>query len=197
MAAKDIGTEQLIKDTAKKIFFSEGRLHATTQEIADTAGVNRTLVHYYFRSRDLLFELVLKEAKDELRKTLDSVLGGKRLFKEKLKKLIDVFIDQTLAYPFRELFIISETNIHQEIHADEIHETHIKPFLEEVKQEMENGRLKTMHPKQFMMNLFSLMAYPVLAGSLNKSFLKITEAEYNKLMKQRKQIIFDMIYISA
>jgi len=197
MAGKDIGTEQLIKDTAKKIFFSEGKLHATTQEIADAAGVNRSLVHYYFRSRDLLFEQVVKEAKEELRTVLDSVLTGKRGFKEKLKKLISVFIDEITAYPFRELFVITETNSHNEIHADQIHETHIKPFLEEVRLEMEKGNIKTMNPKQFMMSLFALMAYPVLAGSLNKSFLKISEPEFNKLMKQRKQIIFEMIYIGS
>ena len=197
MAVKDTGTEQLIKDTAKKIFFSEGKLHATTQEIADAAGVNRSLVHYYFRSRDLLFEQVVKEAKEELRHVLDSVPTGKLSFKDRIKKVIDVFIDETMAYPFRELFIITETNNHDKIQADEIHETHIKPFLEEVKLEMEKGNLKTMNPKQFMMNLFALMAYPVLSGSLNKSFLKISEAEFNKLMKQRKQIIFEMIYIGT
>jgi len=197
MAVKDIGTEQLIKDTAKKIFFSEGKLHATTQEIADAAGVNRSLVHYYFRSRDLLFEQVVTEAKEDLRNMLDSVLTGKLSFKERLKKVIDVFIDETIAYPFRELFIITETNNEHKIHADQIHETHIKPFLEEVKAEMDKGNLKTMNPKQFMMNLFALMAYPVLSGSLNKSFLKISESEFSKLMKQRKQIIFEMIYTGS
>jgi TetR/AcrR family transcriptional regulator len=41
MAARDAGTEKLIKDTAKK-FFAEGKLHATTQDIADAAGISRT-----------------------------------------------------------------------------------------------------------------------------------------------------------
>ncbi len=55
MAAKDTGssTENLIKETAMRVFFKEGRFTATTQEIADAAGVNRTLLHYYFRSRDI------------------------------------------------------------------------------------------------------------------------------------------------
>lgn len=192
--AKDTGTEQLIKDTAKRIFFSEGRLHATTQDIADAAGVNRTLVHYYFRSRELLFEQVVQEAEAGLRSTLESVFTRKINFKDKLKKLIDVFIDETMAYPYRELFVITETNRHNEIEVDEIHESYIKPFLDEAKKEMEKGNLKMMSPKQFMMNLFALMAYPVLAGPLNKKFLKIGEAEFGKLMKQRKQIIFEMIY---
>ena len=38
-------TEELIKATAKKLFFVQGKFDATTQEIADAAGVNRTLIN--------------------------------------------------------------------------------------------------------------------------------------------------------
>jgi TetR/AcrR family transcriptional regulator len=194
MTVRDKGTEQLIKDTAKRIFFSEGKFHATTQDIADAAGVNRTLVHYYFRSREILFEQVVHEAQEELRQTMDNLLKGELDFKEKLKRLIDVFIDETMAYPYRELFVITETNRHDKVESDKIHETHIRPFLAEIKQEMQAGHITTTDPKQFLMSLFSLMAYPVLSASLNKSFLKISDAEFLKLMKQRKQLIFDMVY---
>lgn len=195
MAVKDKGTEQIIKDTAKNIFFAEGRLHATTQDIADAAGVNRSLVHYYFRSRDLLFQQVLQEANTDLKNVLDAIFTGQIIFKDKLKRLINVFIDETLAYPFRELFIITEINTRNDVEAEQIHESHVKPFLEEIEREMEKGNLHKCSPKQFLMSLFSLMAYPVLAGTLNKAFLKLKDAEYLKMMKQRKQLIFDMLYI--
>ena len=194
MPVKDKGTEQLIKDTAKKIFFADGKLHATTQDIADAAGVNRTLVHYYFRSRKLLFEQVTEEAMNELRQMMSDAFTGKLTFKEKLKKLIHVFMDQTIAYPYRELFLITETNRHSQVHADEVHDTHTKPFLEEIKKEMDKGNIQAMDPRHYMMNLFALMAYPLLSANLNKSFLKISDQEYHKLMKQRKQLIFEMIY---
>lgn len=194
MTVRDTGKEQLIRDTAKKIFFAEGKLHATTQDIADAAGVNRTLVHYYFRSREILFEQVEQGAMNELKHTLDSVLLGKISFKDKLKQLIDVFIDEITAYPYRELFLITEYNRNDKAMDTEKQDTSIQPFLLEVKEEMAAGRLSAMDPKQFMMNLFALMAYPVLAGALNKGFLKISDQEYVKLMKQRKQLVFDMIY---
>jgi TetR/AcrR family transcriptional regulator len=197
MAVKDKGTEQLIRDTAKNIFFAQGRLHATTQDIADAAGVNRSLVHYYFRSRNLLFDQVLQEANTELKNVLDAVFTGRLHFKEKLKRLISVFIDEMLAYPFRELFIITEINTRSEHETEQIHETHIKPFLKEIAAEMEKGNLHKCNPQQFLMSLFALMAYPVLAGPLNKSFLKLTDAEFVRMMKQRKQLIFDMLYIGS
>jgi len=194
MAVRDTGTEQLIKDTAKRIFFREGKFHATTQDIADAAGVNRTLVHYYFRSRDILFEQVVKEATEELHHNLDNALAGKISFRDKIKKMIDVFMDETMSFPYRELFIITETKRHDKQHIDSVHDTQIKPFLAEIKAEMDAGNITATDPRQFMMSLFSLMAYPVLSESLNKTFLKISDAEFPKMMKQRKQLIFDMIY---
>jgi TetR/AcrR family transcriptional regulator len=194
MAVRDTGTEQLIKDTAKRIFFREGKFHATTQEIADAAGVNRTLVHYYFRSRDILFEQVVKEATEELHRNLDHALAGQLGFKEKIRNMIDVFMDETIAYPYRELFIITETKRHDKRDIDHVHDTQIKPFLAEIKAEMDAGHITATDPRQFMMSLFSLMAYPVLSESLNKTFLKISDTEFPKMMKQRKQLIFDMIY---
>lgn len=194
MAARDTGTEQLIKDTAKRMFLSEGKLHATTQDIADAAGVNRTLVHYYFRSRDILFDQVMDDAKADLRNLLDTVLLGEHNFKDKVKKLIEVFIDETMKYPFRELFIITETNTNPDLYKDSKEHNHLKLFQAEIKSEMDKGTIKTMDPRQWTMNLFSMMAYPILAGSLNKSFLKISDTEFNKLMKQRKHIVFEMIF---
>jgi TetR/AcrR family transcriptional regulator len=196
MAVKDTGTEKLIKDTAKRIFFSEGNLHATTQDIADAAGVNRTLVHYYFRSRDLLFEQVVKNAKEDLKASLDPVFKEKVDFKLKLQKVISVFMDEIIAYPFRELFVITETKRNKDT-IEHAYNDFAKPFLKEIKEEMELGNLKTTDPKQFVMSLFSLMAYPVLAATLNKNILKIKDAEFLKMMKERKQIIFDLLYIGT
>ena len=73
----------------------------------------------------------------------------------------------------------------------------MKAFMLEVKQEMNTGNLKNMDPKQFIMNLFALMAYPVLASPLNKTILDIKEPEFKRLMKQRKQLIFEMLYIGG
>ena len=94
---KDIETEMLIKRTAKKLFFVDGKFNATTQDIADEAGVNRTLINYYFRSRNNLLNLIFEAAiqrEEELRhEYLSSDLG----FKEKIELYIDHAIQQAIA----------------------------------------------------------------------------------------------------
>jgi len=193
MTVRDTGTEQLIKDTAKRIFFSEGKLHATTQDIADAAGVNRTLLNYYFRTRDILFEQVATEARAEMSALIDSVLSAKLKFKDKIYQLINVFMDQAMQFPYREMYVVTELNRGQRVVPEE-KKTKIKTFLNEIDIEMDKGRIRKMDPRQFCMNLFSLMAYPLITNCLNKSLYDIGEAEYLKLMKDRKQLIFDMVY---
>jgi TetR/AcrR family transcriptional regulator len=193
MSTKDKGTEQLIKDTAKRIFFSEGKLHATTQDIADAAGVNRTLLNYYFRTRDILFEQVATEARADMSSVLDSVLAAKLAFKDKLQQLITVFMDQAIRYPYREMYVVTELN-RGDRPVPEEKKNKIKSFLKEVSAEMEKGTIKKMDPRQFCMNLFALMAYPLITNGINKSLYSIDDAEYLTLMNDRKQLIYEMVY---
>lgn len=193
MAQRDTGTEQHIKDTAKRIFFSEGKLHATTQDIADAAGVNRTLLNYYFRTRDILFEQVATEARAEMSKEMDSVFASQLEFRDKLEKLINVFMDQAMQYPYREMYIITDLN-RNDRQVPEEKKTRVTAFLKEISAEMDKGKIKRMDPRHFCMNLFALMAYPLINKSLNKSLYGIDDAEYLELMKERKKLIFEMVY---
>ncbi|MCX2451746.1 TetR/AcrR family transcriptional regulator [Pedobacter sp. PLR] len=194
MSTRDTGTEQLIKDTAKHLFFAEGKLHATTQEIADAAGVNRTLVNYYFRSRDILFDQVFIEAQEGFVCTLDEVFESKMPFKEKIRNLISVFIKETAQYPYRQLFIITEMNRHVDIHTKKARHKKVMLFMEEVQEEMDKGTLKKMDPRQFMLNLFSLMAHPFLTAPLHKVLFGMNDEEYATLMEDRKQLIYETIF---
>ncbi|AOM76443.1 TetR/AcrR family transcriptional regulator [Pedobacter steynii] len=194
MSTRDTGTEQLIKDTAKHLFFAEGKLHATTQEIADAAGVNRTLVNYYFRSRDILFDQVFNEAQDGFASTLDEVFKSSMPFKEKIRNLIHVFINETTKYPYRQLFIITEMNRDNVINAKKSRAKEVKVFLAEIQAEMDQGNVRKMEPKQFIMNLFSLMAHPLLTAPLNQALFGMNDDEYAKLMEDRKELIFETIF---
>ena len=108
MSVRDTGNEQLIKDTAKRVFFAEGRLHATTQDIANAAGVSRTSLHYYFRSKDVLLQKVFTEALSGLSSRLNTVMESEMPFKEKIKRMVDIILTEAIAYPYQETFLITE-----------------------------------------------------------------------------------------
>src|SRR5579871_606335 len=103
--------ETLIKETAKKIFFQEGKLHATTQDIADAAGINRASIHYYYRSRKILLDIVFKEAMEEFHSKMAAVVSQDGLpFRELLSLILDFMLQRQLEHPFLELFLITELN---------------------------------------------------------------------------------------
>lgn len=194
MSTRDTGTEQLIRDTAKHLFFAEGKLHATTQEIADAAGVNRTLVNYYFRSRDILFDQVFNEAQEVFSSTLDEVFESSMPFKEKIRNLINVFIEETTQYPYRQLFIITEMNRDLVLYSKRSRVNKVKSFIEEIQLEMDKGALRKMDPRQFIINLFSLMAHPLITAPLQQAIFGMNDDEYAKLMEERKELIFETIF---
>lgn len=194
MRTRDTGTEQLIKDTAKHLFFAEGKLHATTQEIADAAGVNRTLVNYYFRSRDALFDQVFNDAQKELMSLLDEVMDSNMPFKQKIENLISVFLREAMRFPYREVFIITQMNRNDVINSKKERAEKVKVLLKEIQKEMDDGNIKAMNPKHFIMNLFSMMAYPLITAPLNKILFAVKDEDYTQLMEERKKLIFETIF---
>ncbi|TKK66135.1 TetR/AcrR family transcriptional regulator [Ilyomonas limi] len=196
MATRDTGTEQLIKDTAKRIFFAEGKLHATTQDIADAAGISRTSLHYYYRSKDELIKLVFNEAMDALSSRLNDIMESAIPFREKIEHMVDVILTEAIAYPYQETFVITEMLSDSSSFYEKKAKSHrhTNAFLKEVEAEMTVGHVKAMNPVQFMMNLFSLTTYPLIVRPLQKKLFKLTDKQYDHLMNERKKLICDLIF---
>ncbi|QIL41349.1 TetR/AcrR family transcriptional regulator [Pedobacter sp. HDW13] len=195
MPLKNTGTEQLIKDTAKRLIFAEGKLHATTQEIADAAGVNRTALHYYFRSRDLLIAAVFQEAMQGLSERLNACMASAKPFRQKVEFLIEVFLKDMMAFPYQETFLVTEINTLGKQLVGNIDSGPVESFLNEVQQEMDSGNVKTMPPYQFLMNLFSLLSYPLIMAPLYKQLFQLTDNAFDELITARKAMIVDLIFI--
>ncbi len=200
MPVIDCQTEQHIIDTAMKLFFSEGRINATTQEIADAAGVTRTLINYYFRSKKTLFNLVLNKAHKEHHNRCDVILLSRLPFREKTEAFIDYHIEKMLRYPYMEVFITFD--ILQKRMKGNI--SGIQPkggkagamrlYMREIKAEMDTGRIPKTSPEHFMTNLFSLVIHPVIMKPLHMMLFNVSDAEYQKLLKERKQVIIDILF---
>lgn len=193
MPAKDTGTEQLIKTTAKRIFFTEGKLHATTQDIANAAGVNRASLHYYFRTRDQLIAVVFKESMQELSRRLGKIMGARQPFQEKITTLIDVFTAEMRRYPYQETFLVTELNSAGLDLVKDIEESPVNQFLAEIEAEMQAGKIGITNPKHFLMNLFSLLSYPLIMAPLYRQFFGMDQQEFDQLISERRQLIYKMM----
>ena len=90
---KEESTEQKILDAARTIFMRKGLNGARMQEIADEAGINKALLHYYFRSKDKLFYAIFKEAFNILIPYVSAVFNSDESIEIKLTRLAEKYID--------------------------------------------------------------------------------------------------------
>lgn len=197
MAAEEAQTEKLIKDKAKILFFQKGFLNATTQEIADEAGVNRALIHYYFRSREQMLEILLDETLREKKDRVRSILSSDLSFREKIAKYIDVVVDHGLKYPFLDNFIVSEMARRPEkvkmfCAKDPFRSSDL--IRSQLEREVKKGKLDSISPEHFMVNLISLCNYPLLAKSVIQTVHGMSDAAYRKFLVERKRIIYHTIF---
>jgi AcrR family transcriptional regulator len=197
MGAEEAQTEKLIKEKAKILFFQKGFLNATTQEIADEAGVNRALIHYYFRSREQMLETLLDETLEEKKNRVRNILMSDLPFREKIAHYIDTVVDYGLRYPFLDNFIISEIarrpdKVKLFCAKDRFKSSNL--IREALEKEIKKGKIASVSAEHFMVNLISLCNYPLLAKSIIQTIHGLTDTAYRKFLVERKRIIFRTIF---
>ena len=100
-------TEQKIFDAAHEVFSQKGMDGSTMQEIADRAGINKALLHYYYRSKDKLYEMVARAILAKAVSAIREVLEKEMPLEEKIKRFIETYIgviSRNTSLPF---FILS------------------------------------------------------------------------------------------
>ena len=190
-------TEELIKDTAKRMFFAEGRFHATTQEIADEAKVNRTLINYYFRSRNNLISIIYEEATRVSNEKSRSIFDRNRDIREMIGEFIEDSIATSIQYPYLETYIVTEMNknnlVCSKLMKDDLDEL-VVVFYERLEEEMEKGTIEKMEPIQFLLNMISLINFPLTVRPLIQQNLDINDKDYKRILSERKEIILNTLF---
>lgn len=186
-------TQELIKETTKKLFFVQGRFDVTTKEIADEAGVNRTLINYYFRSRDNLVQVVSDEAHKLEKEKSQIIMNSDLPFKEKIAKFVESSLQTSLQYPYLETYIVSQLNKGTCAKKD-IEEDDVKKLYKDIEQEMSLGKIEQMEPCQFIFNMISLLVFPSAMRPLFIENMMIDDKEFDRLISDRKDIIIKMLF---
>lgn len=182
-------TEQHIIDTARKIFLVEGRLHATTDDIGKAAGVPRTSVHYYFRTRDILFKRVFTEALEDLTERLNSIVESGLPFAMKIDQYVETWLTFSIMYPHLDTFVVTEIINQDYVPVDKKAGVRMNDFMKQIQAAMDKGILLKMPPVHFLLNLFSLLRYPSIAAPLYKQLLDVSDKQYQRFLKERKAYI--------
>ena len=196
MKKTEINTEELIFESAIKIFHSKGLAGARMQEIADEAGINKAMLHYYFRSKQSLFEAVFKKAFMQLAPQIHQVLNSDDTLFEKIQNFADKYISFVMENRFLPTFIIQELNNNPDFANQFFSQAEFpKPtkFLLQIEEGIENGFLKSINPKQLLIDMFSLAIFPFIGAPLLQNFTNLNEEDYNNMLIERKNHIASML----
>jgi AcrR family transcriptional regulator len=192
-------TEQKILISAEKLFYQKGKAGTSMQDIADDAGINRTLLNYYFRSKDQLFEAVFRNALSRFIPNLAAMLHSDMSFREYVPKLIETVIDAMLKNPQIPIFVLQELTSNPARMPQIIREMGIDPAIavKKMEDESDHGKAGGGDHRQTIINLLSLCIFPFAARPVVTEILYQGDNEaYIESMKDRKQLLpqlFDKI----
>lgn len=196
MNANNENTEQLILSAAKCVFQRKGMDGARMQEIADEAGINKALLHYYYRSKQLLFEAVFKAAFLSLIPQLSKILDNDLPLEEKIRTFAANYIQFVAEHPYLPNFIIQEINKNPQFIREILDNKDfpsIEKFKAQVKMEIEKGTIKIIKAEQLFINLMALNVFPFIAAPLIKGVLKMDDKTFKQMMEDRKTEVGDFI----
>ena len=194
--AKDINTENQILDAAKKVFQTKGMDGARMQEIADKAKINKAMLHYYYRSKQVLFEAVFKNAFALLAPQLNVILNDDSSIEDKIKKFTLNYISFIIKHPYLPSFIIQELNRKPEFILklkDQKGFPNIDKFKKQVATEIDKGILKPIKGEQLFINILALNIFPFVASPLVKAFTNTDNVAFKQLMNDRKTEVANFI----
>ena len=191
-------TDDHIRETAREVFFGEGRFDATLQELADKAGVNKALLHYYYRDRETLLNTVYEEALRASFLNMFDLLGAEGDFEKKVNQAIGKLCEGLARYPYIEAFIVSRMNARGHgARPSPVKEARAftRKFLPEVAAYLKKRKISFVTPEEFLLNMMALCGYPPSVLPLAGAILGYTGTEYRKFLKARQKSLSRIILL--
>ena len=186
---KTENTEVEILNAAKEIFQQKGMAGARMQEIADKAKINKALLHYYYRSKQLLFEAVFKSAFTLLAPQLNKVLNDDSDLFEKIINFTDNYISFVIKHPYLPNFVIQELNKNPEF-VQKLRSEKNFPSIDKFKLQVANaitqGTIKPIEAEQLFINIISLNIFPFIGEPLLMALINVDKGSYNEILLNRK-----------
>ena len=195
----DLDTRERILDAARVAFRERGTAGARMQEIADSAGVNKALLHYYFRNKETLAAGVFTRELQYLVRPVFGTLGSERPLEEKVETVGGLYLDTLSDMPGLPAYVRSEIHYHPDRLPDfigkiaggdprsRVHQA-FRVLGRQIEEEVAAGRMRSIGPKEFVMNLISLSVFPFAAAPLFRFMLGGDES-FEELIAARRETL--------
>ncbi len=191
-------TEEQILEAAKNVFLEKGMDGARMQEIADRAGINKALLHYYFRTKDKLFITIFRNLISQLFDQINLHLQNNDNIFDFIEKFVTTYsalLEQNVYLPN---FILNEMhrnheNIVQIFESERLIQN--VPRLEKmIRKSVDAGEIRPISAEDLIVDMIGLCVFPVVGRPVILNFLfHGEEPAHEQFMKSRKDHIIGLI----
>lgn len=192
-------TEQAIIEAACKIFQEKGFKEATMRDIAAVANINMAMVHYYFRSKEKLFFLVLNEAFSFLLEKVIKILTNDQLdIFEKIRAIVGEYITFFAEKPYLPQFLMGEVirnpeRIGKQMLKNISFLNVFRTFSDQLEKEYEKGTIQHISALSLLLNIISLCVFPAIVKPVVCKELNFDSTIFDHLIEGRKTDVADFI----
>ncbi len=188
MTTNQESTRNRILTQAVAVFQQKGLHGARMQEIADKAGINKAMLHYYFKTKEDLFRQVFQQALDLFISKIGQILASELPLIQIVTQYVDHTLDALSANPTIPAFVLHEIN------RDPQRMTNLFAGNNRI----ELSRFEKHFPsadeaRQFFTDMVALCVYPFVAQPMLEKVFGLTPTGYLQFIQQRKKHIKDRL----
>jgi AcrR family transcriptional regulator len=189
----DEKTKERILTAAREEFIQHGYNGARMRAIAERAEINKGLLHYYFGSKDALFEAVFAQVFDQSMQEFSRILDPSADLFASIARYVEVHLDKLVKNPFVPMYIMQETNRDpqrlMQLMGQKVGDSFLQRFEQRITQEVEAGHIQAVCPKHFVVSLVAMVVFPVLQKPLLEVIHGMDEQQYQQFLEERKAFI--------
>jgi TetR/AcrR family transcriptional regulator len=194
----DSSMEQAILQAAEALFLKKGFAMTSTTEIAKAAGCNQALIHYYFRTKDRLFEAIFEKKAKIFFADFHEIVEETDNFEEALARVVEAHFDMIRANPQLPFLIINELTTNP-ARIESIKSTigpligglysRLESYLEE---EISAGRVRQVSALDLIMTVVSLNASVFIAAPILRRARGFGDEEFERFVdaRRRENVLF-------
>jgi len=189
-------TEEVIKQAAKKVFLLNGLKGARMQAIADEAGINRAMLHYYFRTKEKLFAVIFTDAMREMNERMGAIAVADLTIFEKIEHFIYGYSEKAAKNPEFDLFVMNEFRQNPKFFENLMKTSStgnsIRTFISELERASHNKEI-IGDPYQIFISMVGACMLPFAGMTMLRTMIGKTESDYQKLLDERKNFLTDFL----
>lgn len=197
---KTLSTEERILRAAEQEFYAKGLAGARTTSIAAAAGVTHAMLHYYFRTKENLYERIISEKLALLSNAVFSSVKDLSLsLEDMIAKIISRHLEFVASNPDLPRFIICEicNNPERVLITTQILRDNAPKIIAGIQEKIDKaaaeGTCRRVDAAMLMLDIVSLNIFPFLAMPMVNAVLGSRMDDKDEFIERRKRENFDTI----